>query len=118
MFKFIVKPRFFSTTIDLAAVDIWKTKFMAEFNSKTAEKAENLQRLKDDGTEGYEHIEFNLGDDHETQIVKLKGGINRIKFSVPERDIEEHFIKGFGPGGQKTNKTNNCVVIRHLPTGI
>ena len=30
--------------------------------------------------------------------------------------MEEHFIKGFGPGGQKTNKSNNCVVLKHLPT--
>jgi len=25
-------------------------------------------------------------------------------------------MKGFGPGGQKTNKSNNCVVLTHLPT--
>ena len=26
-------------------------------------------------------------------------------------------MKGFGPGGQKTNKSNNCVILTHLPTG-
>ena len=26
-------------------------------------------------------------------------------------------MKGFGPGGQKTNKSNNCVVLKHIPTG-
>lgn len=25
-------------------------------------------------------------------------------------------MKGFGPGGQKTNKSNNCVILTHLPT--
>lgn len=27
-------------------------------------------------------------------------------------------IKGGGPGGQAINKTNNCVQLRHIPTGI
>ena len=91
---------------------------MKEFESRVAEKAEFSNRTKDSGTEGFEEIEFNLGEDHKTQVVKLKGGLQRIKFSVPERDIEEQFIKGFGPGGQKTNKSNNCVVLKHIPTGI
>lgn len=33
-------------------------------------------------------------------------------------DIEESFIRGSGAGGQKINKTNSCVQLRHLPTGI
>ena len=57
---------------------------MNEFESKKVEKAAVQNRNKDDGTEGYEDIEFNLGNDHQTQIVKLKGGVNRIKFTVPE----------------------------------
>ncbi|CRG98584.1 peptide chain release factor 2, putative [Plasmodium relictum] len=30
-----------------------------------------------------------------------------------ERDIEEIFVKGTGKGGQKVNKTNNCVMIKY-----
>lgn len=33
-------------------------------------------------------------------------------------DIEEHFTKGGGPGGQKINKTSSCVELTHKPTGI
>lgn len=33
-------------------------------------------------------------------------------------DIEEAFIRGSGKGGQKVNKTANCVWLKHLPTGI
>ncbi|ANQ06267.1 Polypeptide chain release factor 2 [Plasmodium coatneyi] len=29
------------------------------------------------------------------------------------KDIEETFVKGTGKGGQKVNKTNNCVMIRY-----
>lgn len=34
-----------------------------------------------------------------------------------EDDLEEQFVRGSGPGGQATNKTSNCVVLRHIPSG-
>ena len=33
-------------------------------------------------------------------------------------DIEESFVTGSGKGGQKVNKTANCVQLKHLPSGI
>jgi len=33
-------------------------------------------------------------------------------------DVEERFIRGTGPGGQKINKTSSTVWLRHRPTGI
>lgn len=33
-------------------------------------------------------------------------------------DLEERFIKGRGPGGQKVNKSSSGVYLRHKPTGI
>ena len=38
--------------------------------------------------------------------------------SVFEEDLEESFILGGGPGGQKTNKTSNVVRLLHVPSGI
>ena len=38
--------------------------------------------------------------------------------SVFEEDIEETFILGSGPGGQKTNKTSSVVRLYHAPSGI
>ncbi|CAG9840128.1 unnamed protein product [Diabrotica balteata] len=35
-----------------------------------------------------------------------------------DKDIEEMHVRGSGPGGQKINKTANCVVMKHIPTGI
>lgn len=35
-----------------------------------------------------------------------------------EDELEEQFVRGSGPGGQATNKTSNCVVLKHVPTGI
>jgi protein subunit release factor B len=33
-------------------------------------------------------------------------------------DVEERFIRGTGPGGQKINKTSSTVWLRHGPTGV
>ncbi|KAM9329165.1 mitochondrial translation release factor in rescue [Gastrophryne carolinensis] len=35
-----------------------------------------------------------------------------------ENDLVEQFVRGDGPGGQATNKTSNCVVLKHIPSGI
>ena len=32
-------------------------------------------------------------------------------------DVEEKFVRGSGPGGQKINKTSSTVWLRHRPTG-
>ncbi len=37
---------------------------------------------------------------------------------ILEVDITERFIHGSGRGGQKQNKTSNCVYLKHKPTGI
>jgi protein subunit release factor B len=33
-------------------------------------------------------------------------------------DVDERFVRGSGPGGQKINKTSSTVSLRHRPTGI
>jgi len=38
--------------------------------------------------------------------------------SVFEEDIEEAFVLGSGPGGQKVNKTSSAVRLSHAPSGI
>jgi len=37
---------------------------------------------------------------------------------LDEKDLEEMFVRGWGPGGQAVQKTNNCVVLKHIPTGM
>jgi protein subunit release factor B len=32
-------------------------------------------------------------------------------------DIEERFVRGTGPGGQKINKTSSTIWLQHKPTG-
>ena len=41
-----------------------------------------------------------------------------IEASVFEEDLDESFILGGGPGGQKTNKTSSVVRLFHVPSGI
>ncbi|XP_054628640.1 mitochondrial translation release factor in rescue isoform X2 [Dunckerocampus dactyliophorus] len=37
---------------------------------------------------------------------------------LDEGELEEQFVRGSGPGGQATNKTSNCVVLKHIPSGL
>jgi len=43
----------------------------------------------------------------------------RLKvLGVRSADVEEKFVRGAGPGGQKINKTSSTVWLRHGPTGV
>ena len=37
---------------------------------------------------------------------------------IHETELLEKFVRGSGAGGQKINKTSNCVFLKHLPTGV
>lgn len=37
---------------------------------------------------------------------------------IQETDLLEKFVRGSGAGGQKINKTSNCVFLKHLPSGV
>uniref|UniRef100_A0A8D0H7Y2 Mitochondrial translation release factor in rescue n=1 Tax=Sphenodon punctatus TaxID=8508 RepID=A0A8D0H7Y2_SPHPU len=50
------------------------------------------------------------------QVARKKNSPDLLPLSEPE--LEEQFVRGDGPGGQATNKTNNCVVLKHIPSGI
>ncbi|XP_071446091.1 mitochondrial translation release factor in rescue [Hetaerina americana] len=38
--------------------------------------------------------------------------------TIKEEDLKEQFVRGSGPGGQSVNKTSNCVILTHMPSGI
>ena len=38
--------------------------------------------------------------------------------NLSEEEIEEHFIRAPGPGGQHVNKTSSAVRLTHLDTGL
>ena len=50
------------------------------------------------------------------KVEELQERLERL--GVRDDDIEEKFILGSGPGGQKVNKTASCVYLKHLPSGI
>lgn len=37
---------------------------------------------------------------------------------MTEADLQEKFVRGSGAGGQKINKTSNCVFLKHVPSGV
>ncbi|HEY4988706.1 MAG TPA: peptide chain release factor-like protein [Opitutaceae bacterium] len=48
-------------------------------------------------------------------LEQIKSRLAAIGVSVD--DVEERFIRGSGPGGQKINKTSSTVWLRHRLTG-
>ena len=56
---------------------------------------------------------------HMVRPEKLEALKQRMtELGIREDDLEEKFVRGTGNGGQKVNKTNNCVFLRHIPSGI
>ncbi|XP_051641614.1 mitochondrial translation release factor in rescue isoform X2 [Manacus candei] len=50
------------------------------------------------------------------QAARKRNSLNLL--GLTEAELEEQFVRGDGPGGQATNKTNNCVVLKHIPSGL
>ena len=46
----------------------------------------------------------------------LKERITRLRIDLAA--IEESFTRGGGKGGQKINKTSNCVILRYRPLDL
>eukprot|EP00736_Rhodelphis_marinus_P007644 Rmarinus@m.9459 len=42
----------------------------------------------------------------------------RVAFALEKNDVRETVCRSGGPGGQHVNKTNTCVIVKHIPTGI
>ena len=42
----------------------------------------------------------------------------RVEIVINNTDLEWKYIRGSGPGGQAAQKTSNCVVLTHKPSGI
>ncbi len=58
-------------------------------------------------------IDFGISDKKVEELHKRMAACG-----LGEEDIEERFIRGSGPGGQKINKTASCVYLKHTPTGL
>lgn len=50
------------------------------------------------------------------KVAELRSRMARL--GIDSRDIEESFVLGGGPGGQKINKTANCVALRYAPMDL
>ena len=59
------------------------------------------------------HSRFPVSND------KLKRLVERmLALGVREEDLDEHFVRSSGAGGQNVNKVSSCVVLHHRPSDI
>lgn len=56
---------------------------------------------------------FNVSSQKENLLLKKMDELN-----ILEEDIAETFVKSSGKGGQNVNKSNTCVNLKHIPSGI
>lgn len=49
---------------------------------------------------------------------KEKKEVIKKSIALDENDLEEKFVRGSGPGGQKINKRMHNVQLTHIPSGI
>ena len=62
---------------------------------------------------------MNLTERFDVSSAKLQDLLERLKkLNVDPESIEEEFARGSGPGGQKINKTSNCVRLHYPPLGL
>jgi protein subunit release factor B len=41
-----------------------------------------------------------------------------LALGISDSQLLEKFVRGSGAGGQKINKSSNCVFLKHLPSGV
>jgi protein subunit release factor B len=58
-------------------------------------------------------VKFGVGLQKQSELEQ-----RMARLGIRECDLDEKFLRGSGPGGQKINKTSSCVFLRHRPTGI
>eukprot|EP00123_Amoebidium_parasiticum_P001205 comp122526_c0_seq1/m.49018 comp122526_c0_seq1/g.49018 ORF comp122526_c0_seq1/g.49018 comp122526_c0_seq1/m.49018 type:complete len:209 (-) comp122526_c0_seq1:19-645(-) len=87
----------------------------------TKHEDEKTQREQATGIEKTVEIEKEYGSNQVVEATPLPPppttSVLEALLNFSESEIREQFVRGHGPGGQHVNKTNNCVVLTHLPTG-
>src|SRR5881409_2438668 len=78
-----------------------------------APKSGSARRWPADGADGKPHRVFPVSPEKQHALAARMRALG-----VREEDLDEHFVRSGGKGGQNVNKVSTCVVLRHLPSGV
>src|SRR3989449_5925288 len=78
-----------------------------------APKSGSARRWPADGADGKPASVFPVSPEKQQALAARM----RV-LGVREADLEEHFVRSGGKGGQNVNKVSTCVVLRHRPSGV
>lgn len=53
-----------------------------------------------------------------TVIVSVTNNNKKTDVNINKKDLKYEWFSGTGSGGQSRNKSQNCLRLRHIPTGI
>ncbi|KAI8900324.1 RF-1 domain-containing protein [Globomyces pollinis-pini] len=94
--------------------NLYQNRFTLTFQKHLHSKIDSKDNYKLDEKENG-LMEVNTIKDLNIEIPKPK---KLVQIELLDQDLEEKFVKGSGPGGQKINKCRHCVQLKHIPTGI
>ena len=78
-----------------------------------------MDRLEGKKYTGKEKMQQSMKSKKKQKVSQQQQAASRLNnIQLNDNDIEESFVRGSGAGGQKVNKTSNCVALLHTPTGV
>jgi protein subunit release factor B/uncharacterized protein (UPF0248 family) len=78
-----------------------------------------MDRLEGNKYSVKEKMQQSLKSKKKQKVSQQQQAASRLNnIQLNDNDIEESFVRGSGAGGQKVNKTSNCVALLHTPTGV
>ncbi|CEM39530.1 unnamed protein product [Vitrella brassicaformis CCMP3155] len=107
------RPSFATSRFATSTMPIWPPSFTILSAVVYAADGDDEDEDDDNGSLTVLPLTLDLSDASQKSLEE-----RMRQLGIDEADLIEKFIRGGGKGGQKINKTSNCVMLQHQPTGV